>query len=85
MPAQDHEPGWDEAPVRSRSSISYDAWAAAVAFIEEHGDQAEIAVVECADALIAKDSSYGRRFFKDVLTAIAEFQRVSPRPGEFVN
>ncbi len=85
MPAQDYEPGWDEALVRSRSSISYDAWAAAAAFIEEHGDKAEIAVVECADTLLAEEGPRGKRFFKDILTAIAEFQRVSPRPGEFVN
>lgn len=85
MLAQGYGSNGDESPAGSQSRFSYDAWAAAIGFIEEHGDNAELAAAECADSLITEGDAHRRRFFKEVLTAISEFQRVSPHLGEFVN
>ncbi len=50
--------------------------------VREHGDEAVIAAVKHADAMLAKGDLEGQVVWKRIVRAVEEIQREEPAPGE---
>ncbi len=61
-----------------------DIYRSANVLIREHGDEAVIAAVKHADAMLAKGDLEGQVVWKRIVRAVEEIQREEPVPGEAI-
>ena len=59
-----------------------DIFRSAVAFIEQHCDEAPIHAAMKADAMLERGDMDGRAVWLRIVDAIRDMQRETPRPGE---
>ena len=59
-----------------------DIFRSAVAFIEQHGDEASIHAAMKADDMLERGDMDGRAVWLRIVDAINDMHRETPRPGE---
>lgn len=82
---QDAPLGWLDAVTLSHDGTADDVWHTAIAYINDYGEDAEMAAWKRADGLRALGLQDGSVFFRIVFAAISEFRHPRLDGDELLN